>query len=170
MIPASLAMPPQGGSHWYPPFQSVRAPLTQACAATPQPVLANANLGHFITYHTRCDVVANNFILTQQHLEKRAEVRRLFDQAPADYLREPDAPRLILVDVSPAQLRHFARTGSDPRAHEPRRLARELLGELPPGFELVAESRLARGTVEVPVARVIRLAEDAPSEGGRAPR
>jgi asparagine N-glycosylation enzyme membrane subunit Stt3 len=164
LVPASLAAPPIGGSHWYAPFQSVQIPLERACVSEEPPVLANPNLGHFITYHTRCGVIANNFILTPQHLEKRAEVRRLFDRAPADYLQLSDAPRLILVDTSPALLRHFARTGSDPRTHEPRRLARELGGPLPPGFELVAESRLARGTMEIPVARLIRVAP--PQEQG----
>lgn len=166
LMPTALAAPPRGGSHWYAPLEPLLAPLAQACADA-DIVLADANYGHFITYHTPCRVVANNFIMTAQHLEKRRAVREWFALSPERYRARSDAPDLLLVDVPPALLRHFARTGQPPAALERRALARALLGEVPAGYVVLHEARLSRGAQEIVAARLLRRIAEKP---GDAPR
>lgn len=63
-----------------PDYQIVRPLyelLSEACASSPGVVLADQNDGHPIRYHTGCSVVANNFILTEQHERKIQQVNRL---------------------------------------------------------------------------------------------
>ena len=44
--------------------------LAKICAANPGVVMANMNDGHYISYYTKCAVISDNFILTEQHIKK----------------------------------------------------------------------------------------------------
>lgn len=157
LVPASVAQPPpRGGSHWYAPVEAMLPTLAKVCDSGSGTVLADANYGHFITYHTDCSVVANNFILTSLQLEKRRTVREWFALSAEQYRQDGAVPELVLVDAPPALLRHFARTGVEPRRADPRRLVRELLAETPDGFEIIAESRMGRGAQQSVVMRLLR--------------
>jgi hypothetical protein len=94
---AELRRPlPAGGDFDYALTQSIYPTLASACDARPGIVLADHNDGHYISYHSRCAVMADNFILTPQHEEKIREVNALL--------------RLPLVEVlrrAPSQLRYI---------------------------------------------------------------
>jgi hypothetical protein len=48
--------------------------LRKACAEDPGIVLADNDVGHYITYYTDCPVIANNFLLTRQHEQKIRQI------------------------------------------------------------------------------------------------
>jgi asparagine N-glycosylation enzyme membrane subunit Stt3 len=66
--------------------------LAERCAVNPGIVLVDNNFGHITRYSTDCSVVANNFLMTQQHEDKVAEMwdylllspEELLEQKPAD--------------------------------------------------------------------------------------
>ena len=49
-------------------------------------MLATSDDGHYISYHTNCAVLANNFLLTEQHENKVRETRRLLSLLPEQLL------------------------------------------------------------------------------------
>lgn len=63
--------------------------LQQQCAKDPGIVLAIADLGHFIRYHTDCSVIANNFLFTELHTRKIHEVNTLFTFSPEILAHSP---------------------------------------------------------------------------------
>ena len=52
-------------------------------AVDPGFVLARFGDGHYLRFHTNCAVIANNMIMTRQHLERIALTETLFDLTPA---------------------------------------------------------------------------------------
>ena len=60
--------------------------LSDACHKSPGIVLAGNNDGHYIRYHTDCSVIADNFMLTPQHVEKLSEMEQLLALTPHDLL------------------------------------------------------------------------------------
>ena len=56
--------------------------LEEACRRKPGLVLAGVNDGHWITFHTKCSVIGDVFLLTDQHMRKRAETEALLRLAP----------------------------------------------------------------------------------------
>jgi hypothetical protein len=79
-IPARAALTewiPPGASPPYAIFREMAPSMTAACAQAPGVVLADMDDGHFITYHTRCSVIADDFILTAQHEQKIVLVQGL---------------------------------------------------------------------------------------------
>lgn len=122
--------------------------LADACAKDPGIVLAKNNEGHYIRYYTDCSVIANNFLLTDQHVRAFFKVAELFARQPEELLKSdvpvkyvlvrargavatsPDGSHYMLVD------REDAMRVSDP-------LTDALLwsppSEAPEGFTLIAE-------------------------------
>jgi hypothetical protein len=79
-LPALLqlrARLPIGNSIDYQLTRGIYPALGEACERSPGVVLADNNDGHFISYHSRCAVIADNFILTAQHETKLREVQSL---------------------------------------------------------------------------------------------
>jgi hypothetical protein len=66
------------GDHLYQVTQPLYPVLAAACAEQPGTVAASAQFGHYIRFHTDCSVIANNFLLTEQHFEKVRLVNSLF--------------------------------------------------------------------------------------------
>lgn len=61
--------------------------LAERCAQEPGIILANANDGNYLLFHTDCSVVSNNFRLTSNDEKKIAEIAAMM-QLPPDALRE----------------------------------------------------------------------------------
>lgn len=71
--------------------------LAEACRRDPGIVLARNNEGHFIRYHTDCSVIANNFLLTEQHLEAVRRVGRLFAMSPQELIESAVPIKYVFV-------------------------------------------------------------------------
>jgi hypothetical protein len=121
------------------------ASLAKACQKDPGVVLADTNASHFIRYYTECSVIANNFLLTPQHLKKADDVLQLFTLTATEL--DARAPLVKYVLLRPAGIRQTAQgkvtyqfVGPHPK------LADELLlgpeDAVPGDFELIAEVRL----------------------------
>jgi hypothetical protein len=72
-------------------------PLASACEEDPGIVLARSNDGHPIRYHTGCAVIANNFLLTDQHFEAVRRVNNLFMMTPQQLLESGFPVKYVLV-------------------------------------------------------------------------
>ncbi len=160
---------PAGLSAEYATTRPLYRTLERQCATMPGIVLAGTDEGHPIRYHSKCSVIANNFLLTRQHGEKVLEVQRLMQLSPAA-LRE-DAVHVDYVFIRLNALFERTEAGSTPvpvdavRAANPP-LANALTAEsLPEGFELVGELRTGddRDLPFARLVRVIRPPDDRPS-------
>ena len=69
---------PLGLDHQYGLVRESLIYLEKACADEPGVVLAYNDVGNYVRYHTECTVVANNFLLTDQHQDKIRELDALF--------------------------------------------------------------------------------------------
>ncbi|MEM9402165.1 MAG: hypothetical protein AAGA44_06645 [Pseudomonadota bacterium] len=76
---------PPAGNVLYATVQPLMPALSEACDEQPGIVLAHPQFGHYITYHTQCSVIANNFLISDQHFMKVGEVNQLFT-VPASVL------------------------------------------------------------------------------------
>jgi hypothetical protein len=72
-------------------------PLRKACAANPGIVLSDADSGHYIRYYTECSVIADNFLLTAQHMQKVDEAERLFSLPAAELAQAAPYVKYVLV-------------------------------------------------------------------------
>jgi hypothetical protein len=94
---ALVAPVPSAGDQWFRQLYPLFPTLRQACAEDPGVVLADANAGHYIRYFTACSVIANNFLLTEQHFQKVDEVRRLFSLPPDEFAQQAPDVKYVLV-------------------------------------------------------------------------
>ena len=69
---------PAGGNILYETVQPLMPALAEACDEEPGIVLANAQFGHYIRYHTDCSVIVNNFLIDDLHFQKVEESNMLF--------------------------------------------------------------------------------------------
>lgn len=138
--------------------------FARECAQAPGIALATLDDGHFIRYHTKCSVIANNFLLTPLHEQKVREQAALMKLSPQE-LRTA-APFVSYVYVRRASL--FSRRpdgglqflpGGDPSVPDPR-LVNELLAAdpaaLPTGYRLVKELAFEK-PAHIVYARVFRI-------------
>jgi asparagine N-glycosylation enzyme membrane subunit Stt3 len=88
---------PGGGDPFYVDMYPGLMHLREACERRPGVVLAGINDGHWIRYHTRCAVIGNVFLLTEQDARKRLEVERLLATEPARLRRERADVAYVLV-------------------------------------------------------------------------
>ncbi len=78
------------------------AELKKRCDENPGIVLVDNNFGHLVRFHTKCSVIANNFLMTDQHVNKLNEMLRYLKMSPEE-----------LLDNKPNELRYvFARMHS----------------------------------------------------------
>ena len=100
--------------------------LASYCKARPGVVLATFGDGHYLRYHTDCQVIANNMIMTPQHLERIALTETLLDLTP--HALRSNYPWINYVYVWQSD-------------SAPRPLVAALTGgERPDGFVLLAET------------------------------
>jgi hypothetical protein len=123
--------------------------LKPLCDAAPGVVLASADDGNAILFHTECSVIANNFILTASDAEHIAETRRLMRLSPAEIRAQRPDVKYVLVRVH-----DVSSIGDDGRWHidAANPLAKQLFldDEPPPGFTLVKTIRRRIGPDDEP--------------------
>jgi hypothetical protein len=154
----------KGGDPAYSRIRAVFPPLEQACLERPGIALALVNDAHWITYHTRCSVIGDVFLLTDQHLQKRRETEALYRLTPAELLASRSDIRYVFV-------RHDVEVGAplapgqpeQPDVEDVRRnlspLARDLLApapEIPAQFHLLASTKTPAGRVYSRVYEIVR--------------
>ena len=77
------------------------AALQERCEVNPGIVLIDNNFGHIIRYHTDCSVIANNFLMTDQHVAKIREMWRYLEMSPEELLEnKPDDMRYVYVRMN----------------------------------------------------------------------
>jgi hypothetical protein len=86
-----------GGHEGYREVAGAFPILKKACAERPGIVLADFNAGHWVRYHSDCNVIANPFLLTPQHTEKLIEARKLMSLTPEHLLEARQPIRYVLV-------------------------------------------------------------------------
>src|SRR5690606_39112788 len=72
---------------YYDSTRKLYPKFAEQCARAPGAVLAPADDGHYVRFHTNCSVIANNFLLTAQQVEKLRELKRLFASSAEDLPR-----------------------------------------------------------------------------------
>jgi hypothetical protein len=145
---------PPGSDHQYMLTRAVYPALKRACAAHPGVVLAEHGDGHYIRFHSECSVIADNFILTPQHVEKIRESEALLAGSLAEVRQRAPYIRYILVRRGENVLDDVRGCGLG--CPENRGLRMELLSKEPPrGPRLLDEVRLPDGQ---PLARLYELA------------
>ena len=154
---------PVAGSVLYETVQPLMPILADACEDDPGIVLAAGQFGHYVSFHTDCSVIANNFLISDFHFEKVGEVNELF-RVPADVLASAQSPiRYVLVMLSDT---HEIIDGvtvlkdlGDIEQRNPR-LIRDLVfgDELPPGITAVKRLELDLENGErLPLAGIYKL-------------
>ncbi len=79
---------PPGLDRDYAATRSLYPGLASACAESPGTVLALADDGHQIRYHTECSVIVNNFLMTPLHMQKLQEVDAYLHMTPEELVRK----------------------------------------------------------------------------------
>jgi hypothetical protein len=131
-----------GGSYDYQMTRGIYPYLAVACDKQPGVVLADSSDGHFLTFHTRCAVIADSFIMTPQHERKLLEVDHLLNGSVAEVLQEAPEVRYIMVRRNDNV---FASSCKAVACPENRGLRQELLfpaGPLPATLRLIGEVRI----------------------------
>ena len=95
--PALVEPLPLGSSQDYETSLHVLQRLRDACATQPGIVLASSDDGHPITFHTRCSVISDDFIITAQHEQKLLETDRLMHSSVDEVLHDAPYVRYIFV-------------------------------------------------------------------------
>ncbi|MDJ0919465.1 MAG: hypothetical protein QNJ05_17040 [Woeseiaceae bacterium] len=152
---------PTGLTQSYAMVHPMFAPLKQSCDAAPGIVLADHDDGHPIRYHTECSVIANNFLLTEQHSQKIIELRKLLAMEPGDIADAEPQIDYVLVHLYGV----FGMTKSGPGVLPDERIRSfnstlfnrlALDSDVPENFELLAERRLA-GERPIPYVQLYRI-------------
>lgn len=87
----------QGAAPLYERARPVFLDLGERCAKDPGVVLANANDGNYLLFHTDCTVISNNFRLTEADERKIAEIDTMMRLSPEQLLDyEPRVKYLLL--------------------------------------------------------------------------
>lgn len=148
---------PLGEDFQYMLLRNLYLALEAPCVREPGVVLAEHSDGHYITFHSACAVIADNFILTPQHERKVVETDALLRGTLADVRSRAPYVRYILVRRADNVM------GNSPCAldcPENAGLRAELLADpapTPPGLTLLAEQRIERrGRIE-PLGRLFAI-------------
>ncbi|MBM0103451.1 hypothetical protein JM946_01795 [Steroidobacter sp. S1-65] len=161
-----IAPAPKAGERRFLPLYPMFEPLRKACAEDPGVVLADTNAGHYIRYFTDCSVIANNFLLTEQHFRKADQVNRLFS-VPQEHFTER-APFVKYILVRAGDIKPKGNGGFDYSFYGPLEptLSNPLLlapaASISPDFELLYEVSVKIPTPdgepqEVPYAKLYKV-------------
>ncbi len=153
-----------GGDISYLLLRGIYLDLGQRCERAPGIVLAEHDNGHYISFHSACSVIADNFILTPQHERKLLLVEKLMRGSVAQLLSEAPYVRYLLVQRADDPTRKHE-SACWPRCAANRGLRHELLEvrtPFPPRFTLLAEQLVVRDGVMQPLARLFEIAPPAP--------
>ena len=154
---------PIGNDFQYMVLRDLFIGLGAACQETPGVVLAEHGDGHYITYHSACAVIADNFILTPQHQLKVLRSEALLAGTLDDVLARAPYVRYILVRRADNVL---TATTCHPGCADNAGLREQLLGA--GGLQmarltLLSEMKVRRGDVLEPLARLFRVKHAAQS-------
>jgi len=151
------------GSVDYASGLSILIDLEKLCMEDPGVVLASADDGNEILFHSDCSVIANNFILRQADKEHIDEVNRLMRLTPAEIRAE--RPDVKYVFVRAEDFSVFDGTYGYLVADNP--IVKQLfIDEVPPpGYTLVKTVQRREGE-EGPAGIYARLYRVAPSDEG----
>ncbi len=162
-----------GNDVYYQLTRSIMPALRQACEDDSGIVLARSNDGHVIRYHTDCSIIANNFLLTQQHFDAVWRVHHLFNKSPQQLLDSAEPIRYVLVRARGIVLvRSDGSLGLVPYDEAPRvsdPLTDALLwgdvSKVPSSFRLLAEVNVPGGAYQY--ARLWRIDREGTSDASR---
>jgi hypothetical protein len=144
---------PLGSDLQYMLTRAVYPALKTACAAHPGVVLAEHGDGHYIRFHSECSVIADNFILTPQHVQKIRESEVLLSGSLAEVRARAPYVRYVLVRRGENVLDDVRGCGLG--CPENRGLRMELLSKEPPArLRLLHEVRLPDSQ---PLARLFEI-------------
>jgi hypothetical protein len=99
-----IAPIPRGGDKWFATFHRIVPALREACARDPGVVLTDVNAGHYIRYYTQCSVIADPFLLTEQHFRKADEVRRLYSLPASELPARAPYVKYVLMRLADIKL------------------------------------------------------------------
>lgn len=75
-----------GGNYDYEMTYKIYSALGTSCEQAPGTVLADYNDGHYISFHTDCAVIANNFLITPLDFDRVRFTKKLFDGSTSELL------------------------------------------------------------------------------------
>jgi hypothetical protein len=123
------------GDHLYEDTQPLYALLEEACDDNPGVVAAAAQFGHYIRFHTDCPVIANNFLLTEQHYEKVQLANSLFHMSVDQIRTEQPEVRYILAFLANTYFQYegnlYLREFDDIRSENPTLINELMLSDQP---------------------------------------
>jgi hypothetical protein len=153
-----------GGDVSYLLLRGIYLELGRDCAQAPGVVLAEHDNGHYITFHSNCSVIADNFILTPQHEQKLLLVEALMDGTFDQLLERAPYVRYLLVQRADDPTR-AQRSQCWPHCPANVGLRHELLeavGPLPPRLHLLAQQLVIRDGHKEPLARLFEILPASP--------
>lgn len=160
---ALIAPTPKAGDDWFDDIYPVFPALRKACAEDPGIVLADSNAGHYIRYFTNCSVIADNFLLTEQHFAKVDEVKRLFSLPANEFSQHAPYVKYVLARAANIELRadgHFLYDFFGGASRLPDTLLLGPQSAVPPDFKLLFEVNIGFQTGEVrniPYAKLYKM-------------
>jgi hypothetical protein len=109
--------------------------LEELCAKDPGVVLASADDGSAIVFHSQCSVIANNFILREEDKAHIDEINRLMRMTPEQVRTERPDVKYVFVRVRDFSLL----IGNEARIVEESPMGKQLFldDEPPPGYTLI---------------------------------
>ena len=154
---------PLAGDHLYNAVRPLLLVLESECVSDPGIVIANRHFGHPIRFHTDCSVIANNFLLTQQHSHKVMVADYLFTLHPEQVAQQAPDARYILAYLNDAYEQRDGLTvlkNLDDIAERNPQLIRSLFfdPQLPANIEVLKEIEIeVRDGAPVVIAGLYRL-------------
>lgn len=88
---------PAGLDAHYSASRKLYNSLADACSEDSGLVLAYHDDGHYVRFHSDCSVLANNFLLTQQHEQKYSELEILLAMSPTDLIDRAPQVKYVFV-------------------------------------------------------------------------
>jgi hypothetical protein len=148
-----------GGDTEYASAFSIFLSLEELCAKDAGVVLASADDGSAIVFHSECSVISNNFILRPEDKQHIDEIDRLMRMSPSELRSARPDVKYVFVRVRDFSLPD----GNVARIVEDSPMAKQLFldDEPPPGFTLVRTVRRRVGE-EGPANLYARLYRVAP--------
>lgn len=138
---------PLANSFNYMVTKDLYAVMKPLCDESPGVILANWDDGHYVTFHTGCSVIATTMLITQEHVEKVAQLDQFMRMRPEVIVKEfPWIKHFFVHDTRRFTIsaERLAETGTVPvlvselltsRNHEGLELVDELVVRLTDGQE-----------------------------------
>jgi len=152
-----------GGDHYYEVAQPLFTDLARECKQQPATVIVSHQLGHYVRFHSDCPVIANNFLLTEQHFDKVREVAVLFDESPQGFRGTLEEPVYLLAFLWGAfEIRGGSvqiESADSIQSRNPRLLVELFFDDpLPPGYELINSENIAtNNSTDFTIAKLYRV-------------